>query len=76
MRADAAQMAYELASLRRAQDLLRCNKSTDEVVDELRRLFGFDFVDAIASVAAATLLSGSGVAIREEPFVRPYAARL
>jgi hypothetical protein len=74
--ADARQMADDLAPLRRAQDLLRCDASSNEVVDDLRRRYGLDFVDAVATLAAVTLLHGGGLSIPEVPFVRPFAASL
>ena len=66
----------ELAALRRVQGLLRCGRSSNEVVEDLRRQYGLDFVYAVASLAAATLLIDSGFGIPEEPFVRPFAASL
>jgi hypothetical protein len=66
----------DLAALRRAQGLLRCGRSSNEVVEELRRHYGLDFVRAVAALAAATLLLDSGFGIPEEPFVRPFAASL
>ena len=66
----------ELAPLRRAQGLLRCGKSSNEVVEDLRRQYGLDFVHAVASLAAATLLIDGGLGFPEEPFVRPFAATL
>jgi hypothetical protein len=65
-------MQLELAPLRRAQELLERNEPPAEIVNELRRLFGLDFVGATAAVAAATLLSERGAPISAEPFVRPY----
>jgi len=65
-------MQLELAPLRRAQELLQRNERAADVVDELRRLFGLDFIGATAAVAAATLLSERGAVISDEPFVRPY----
>jgi hypothetical protein len=66
----------ELAPLRRVQDLLRSGKSSNEVVEDLRRRYDLDFVHAIASLAAATLLIRGGLGIPEEPFVRPFTATL
>jgi len=65
-------MHLELAPLRRAQELLQRDQPATDVVAELRRLFGLDFVGATAAVAAATLLSERGAPISDEPFVRPY----
>ena len=65
-------MQLELAPLRRAQELLERDEPAVEIVNELRRLFGLDFVGATAAVAAATLLSERGAPISSEPFVRPY----
>jgi hypothetical protein len=61
--------------VRRAQNLL-FDKSTEEVVEELRLRFDVDFVDAVASVAVATVLSRRGVALSHGRFVRPYAVRI
>lgn len=66
----------ELAPLRRVQDLLRSGLSSNEVVEDLRRHFGLDFVHAVASLAAVTLLIGGGLDIPEEPFARPFTASL
>jgi hypothetical protein len=65
-------MQLELAPLRRAQELLQRDVPAAKVVDELRLLFGLDFIGATAAVAAATLLSERGAPIPAEPFVRPY----
>ena len=70
--AETALMHIELAPLRRAQELLCRDEPVAEVVAELRRLFGLDFVGATAAVAAATLLRERDVPISDEPFVRPY----
>lgn len=66
----------ELAPLRRVQDLLRCGTSANEVVEDLRRHYGLDYVHAIASLAAVTLLIRGGLNIPEEPFTRPFTASL
>jgi len=68
-------MDCELASLHRAQNLLR-DKSTDTVVGELQLRFDVDFVEAVAAVAVATALTKRGVAIAHGQFVRPYTLRL
>ena len=66
----------ELAPLRRVQDLLRLGQSSNAVVEDLRRHYGLDFVHAVASLAAATLLIEGGLGIPEEPFLRPVTASL
>ena len=50
-------MGPELAPLRRAHELLKQGNCVDDVIDELRRLFGLDFVDAMAAVAASVVLT-------------------
>jgi hypothetical protein len=62
----------ELASLRCANELLQQGKSADDVIEELRRLFGLDFVDAMAALAASVALTENGFSVPEEPFARPY----
>jgi len=65
-------MNPDLAPLRHTQDLLRRVLHVDEVMDELRRVFRLDFVDAMAAIAACTALTTSGFTFPEEPFARPY----
>jgi hypothetical protein len=65
-------MKPDLAPLRHTQDLLRRGLHVDEVMDELRRVFRLDFVDAMAAIAACTALATSGFTLPEEPFARPY----
>ena len=65
-------MGPELAPLRRAHELLKQGNCVDDVIDELRRLFGLDFVDAMAAVAASVVLTEGGYSVPEEPFARPY----
>jgi hypothetical protein len=68
-------MQPELAPVRAAQRLLKDERSADEVLEELQESFGLDFVDAMASAAAASLLTSHGVAVAEESIGRPYVAR-
>ena len=65
-------MQPELAPLRRAQTLLRNGGHVDDVIDELRLLFGLDFVDAMAAVAASVVLDEGGFTVPDEPFARPF----
>jgi hypothetical protein len=65
-------MGPELASLRCAHDLLKSGNCVDDVIAELRHLFGLDFVDAMAAVAASVALTEGGFSVPEEPFARPY----
>jgi hypothetical protein len=65
-------MGPELASLRCANDLLQQGNCVDDVIDQLRQLFGLDFVDAMAAVAASVALTEGGFSLPEEPFARPY----
>ena len=65
-------MAPELAPLRRAHELLQRGVCVDDVIDELRRMYGLDFVDAMAAVAASVVLKEGGYTVPEEPFARPY----
>jgi hypothetical protein len=59
-------MREDLAPLRRAHELLVADKVVDEIVSELRTFYGLTYVDAIAAVAAAVLLSERGIAIPQE----------
>jgi hypothetical protein len=43
----------------------------DRIIEDLRRSFNIDFVDAMASVAAGVLLIDAGL-LQEETMVRPY----
>ena len=65
-------MQSELASIRRAQQMLRAGSPVDDVVDDLRRGFGLSVVDAIAAVADYVALTRGGTPIAEEPFARPF----
>jgi len=65
-------MTPDLAPLRHAHDLLLRGIHVDDVMDELRRVFRLDFVDAMAAIAACTALTTSGFTLPEEPFARPY----
>ena len=67
-------MEHDLAPLRRAEELLAAGESTDEIVRQLRMLFGLDFVDAMAAVAAVVLLNDRGIAVPKERPV-PYPPR-
>jgi hypothetical protein len=61
-------MQEDLAPLRRAHELLVADRFVDEIVEELRIFYGLSYVDAIAAIAAAVLLSERGIAIpRERP---------
>jgi hypothetical protein len=62
----------DLAPLRRANELLQHGSCVNETIDELRRDFRLDFVDAMAAVAACVALAQSGFRVPEEPFARPY----
>jgi hypothetical protein len=59
-------MQEDLAPLRRAHELLMADKLLDEIVQELRTFYGLSYVDAVAAVAAALLLSERGIAIPQE----------
>jgi hypothetical protein len=59
-------MQEELAPLRRAQELLVAGQTTDDIVKQLRALFGLDFVGAMAAVASVVLLTERGLTIPEE----------
>jgi hypothetical protein len=65
-------MTPDLAPLRHARELLQQGRCVDDVMDELRRLFRLDFVDAMAAVAACTALTASGFTVPDEPFARPF----
>jgi hypothetical protein len=65
-------MKSDLVPVRHAHDMLRRGTQVDDVMDELRRVFRLDFVDAMAAVAACTALAASGFTFRDEPFARPY----
>jgi hypothetical protein len=56
----------DLAPLRRAQDLLVGDESVDHIITQLELLFGLDYVDALAAVAAVTLLNERGLAVPPE----------
>jgi hypothetical protein len=62
----------ELAPLRRAQQLLRTTVSAEEIISDLAHGFGLCFADAMAALAAASLLSTRGLVVAEEPIARPY----
>lgn len=64
-------MISNLATVRRAQVLLRTAQPLDGIVEDLRRSFDISFVDAMASIAAAILLLDTG-SFHEEQMVRPY----
>ena len=64
-------MLANLATVRRAQVLLRTAQPLDGIVEDLRRSFDMGFVDAMASVAAGVLLLDAGF-VHEEQIVRPY----
>jgi hypothetical protein len=65
-------MGSDLAPLRRAHELLDQGTSVDEVIDELRRDFALDYVDAMAAVAACITLDNAGFTIPDESFARPF----
>jgi hypothetical protein len=69
-------MDPELVPMRHAQELMQSGKPTDEIVTDLQRQFGLDFVGALAAVTTAALLIGRNVPIAEQPFARPYVAHL
>ena len=60
-------MTSELAPLRRAHELLAADQSVDDIVRNLNVLFGLDFVDAMAAVAAVILLDERGLRVPDEP---------
>ena len=69
--ADASSMAHDLEPLRHAQHLLSAGKSTDDVIAQLRAAFDLNFVDAMAAVASAVLLTERGLTV---PEARPRVA--
>jgi hypothetical protein len=64
-------MLSNLTTVRRAQTLIRATQPLDGIVDDLRRSFDIDFIDAMASVAAGVVLLRAGL-LHEEQMVRPY----
>ena len=56
----------DLAPLRRAQAMLVADSTVDDTVCQLERLFSLDYVDALAAVAAVTLLHERGLAVPSE----------
>ena len=56
-------MDEELAPLRRAHELLTRGESVDDIVSEIRMLFGLTYVDALAAVAAVVLLAERGLPV-------------
>jgi hypothetical protein len=64
-------MLSNLTTVRRAQTLLTTTQPLDGIVEDLRRSFDIDFIDAMASVAAGVLLLRAGL-LHEEQMVRPY----
>lgn len=65
-------MTPDLAPVRHARELLQQGSCVRDVMDELRRVYRLDFVDAMAAVAACTALTASGFTLPEEPFARPF----
>ena len=57
------------------QELLERGTPSDEIAEELRRLFGLDAVGSTAAVAAAALLMERGATIPADQYLRPYMAR-
>jgi hypothetical protein len=51
--------------------LIRATQPLDGIVEDLRRSFDIDFIDAMASVAAGVVLLRAGL-LHEEQMVRPY----
>ncbi len=46
--------------------MLVAERTVDDTVCQLERLFGLDYVDALAAVAAVTLLQERGLAVPAE----------
>jgi hypothetical protein len=65
---DIQRMRDDLAPLRRVEELLKTEALSDDIVRELAMLFGLDFVDAIAAIAAVLLLHARGHPV---PIERP-----
>lgn len=56
----------DLAPMRRVEELLAAGRSLDEILLEIEMLFGLDFVDAMAVVAAVTLVNERGLPVPAE----------
>jgi hypothetical protein len=65
-------MHDDLVPVQRAQELLGRRRSSEEIVEELRLMFGLDMTAATAAAAAAFLLVERGVMLPRDEFVRPY----
>jgi hypothetical protein len=59
-------MRDDLAPLRRVEELLATDASSDDIVRELAMLFGLDFVDAMAAIATVLLLRARGLPVPAE----------
>lgn len=55
-----------LAPMRRVEELLRADRTLDEILVEVEVLFGLDFVDAMSVVAAVTLVNERGLPVPAE----------
>lgn len=53
----------DLAPLRRAQAMLVADHTVDDILAQLELQFGLEYVDAVAAVAAVTLLHERGLAV-------------
>jgi hypothetical protein len=60
-------MTLDLAPLRRAHELLAAAEPVDDILRNLQMLFGLDYVDAMAAVAAVILLDERGLRVPDEP---------
>jgi len=65
-RADTDRMGVDLAPLRRTEELLAAGETTDAIVEQLRMLFGLNSIDAMAAIAAVTLLNERELSIPDE----------
>jgi len=51
---------------------VRNGARVDDVIEQLGVVFGLDFVDAMAAVAASIVLDQGGLVVPDERFARPY----